>query len=701
MNQIRRLLINLINDLYLFTFNLKETIYHHVTSYEVQLIKETEIFNSFEKNKFDEMIASISLVKFKKGHLFKEGEEENAFYIVKEGSVQVFNVLCGKKIILANLNTGNYFGDVAFLGQARISRHENIEVLKDSTILIKIDKKFLIHILDMDKELKKRLINKGCKQALHALSKSRNLYNDIISFILEIENPIFLEKNKNDEIFHYGDEPDNVYIVIHGEVELRIPDINFKIERTIILHKGQLFGELGVIRNKPRSATAIAYTYVRLLIIEVEYFKKKLIEFSHIQKMLYRLQQLYRFPLRGTVDQYIESVAGKGILIRSVYKIDTNRIIVSNKFLEQDKFIMKEINESYKKYYYYQSDLLQIKLGTFSNKILYIELSGIWNDMQYACKALLDNEKIDDEVFLGFEKNGIFKLKIEDINEDEIICLCMSVTKNQLQSLIDNGINDIESLSKETGACTMCMGCQPRILELLGVDSWFSANMKLLISHTEDIASYIITPIKSKFNLYTPGQHIILQAKIGGSWIERPFTITGKINDGVRITIKKYPQGLLSQWLVKKANAMLDIRVSQPIGSFILNDKSSSIALCFAGGIGITPFFAFAEYLSQIKTSKKLNIIYCASFNENFIFKDEFNEIIENNPNINIEYRESKTEGRLTKDVILKYVKKYIDSDIYICGSEGFVEFVRDVLISNNCNKTKIFFEKFLYKMSH
>ena len=53
-----------------------------------------------------------------------------------------------------------------------------------------------------------------------------------------------------------------------------------------------------------------------------------------------------------------------------------------------------------------------------------------------------------------------------DIKND-IICRCSGTTTGQIKKYIDRGVNDLESLSQATGACSGCGACDTDILALI------------------------------------------------------------------------------------------------------------------------------------------------------------------------------------------------------------------------------------------
>ncbi len=49
----------------------------------------------------------------------------------------------------------------------------------------------------------------------------------------------------------------------------------------------------------------------------------------------------------------------------------------------------------------------------------------------------------------------------------DVICGCSGTTTGQIKRLVDHGADDLESLSRASGACSGCGACEPDILALL------------------------------------------------------------------------------------------------------------------------------------------------------------------------------------------------------------------------------------------
>ncbi len=86
-----------------------------------------------------------------------------------------------------------------------------------------------------------------------------------------------------DIIFHGGDQSDCAYIIEEGQVEIFVESNETIID---ILNEGELFGEMGVLDQSPRSTSARALTTVTLLEVKTQQITNRLAESDPIVKAL-------------------------------------------------------------------------------------------------------------------------------------------------------------------------------------------------------------------------------------------------------------------------------------------------------------------------------------------------------------------------------------------------------------------------------
>jgi CRP-like cAMP-binding protein len=99
------------------------------------LIESSHLFKSLDEDGRKQILASGELVRFDAGTVILfEGEEGDAFYLLKKGSVWVSTRRGGKDVRLATLARGAFFGEVAVLsGQPRtatVTAAEPVEAVR-------------------------------------------------------------------------------------------------------------------------------------------------------------------------------------------------------------------------------------------------------------------------------------------------------------------------------------------------------------------------------------------------------------------------------------------------------------------------------------------------------------------------------------------------------------------------------------------
>ncbi len=93
----------------------------------LKILKTVPLFETLSEEEDKEIILHITM-QFYPAHysLFKKGDEGNAMYIIKSGTVQLGDI--------ATLNEGEFFGEMAFIDAA--PRMSSAETLSDCEIFI-------------------------------------------------------------------------------------------------------------------------------------------------------------------------------------------------------------------------------------------------------------------------------------------------------------------------------------------------------------------------------------------------------------------------------------------------------------------------------------------------------------------------------------------------------------------------------------
>lgn len=386
---------------------------HQATGDEIALILSTNLFRKMTEDELAKLISSITIRKYQSGDLIlEEGEAGNELFIISDGTASVFITdEAGNKIQLKVLLPGNYFGEQAVSGEKFKTRNASIEAISDIS-LIRIQGKYVSQLLREDASFKSLVEERKVNQAMNIVAHASIFQKEIESLLTNIDNPHVLEFRNKECIFKAGDKADRVYMVIQGKVKLLIPHKNNASISELIINKGHLFGELGVMNNTPRAATAIADGNVRLLGIEGDDFKNDVSISDSFKAKLASLQRMYALPLRGSIEQYTRVVPSRGISIMNIYKLDDGRVVHSAKLLDQDEFTMWSEDNANAKSIKYESGSDHVELFVHEHRLTGIKSNGNYDALPELCYMLLDSVNIEAEDIELFQRTGKLKESI-------------------------------------------------------------------------------------------------------------------------------------------------------------------------------------------------------------------------------------------------------------------------------------------------
>jgi CRP/FNR family cyclic AMP-dependent transcriptional regulator len=144
------------------------------------------------------------------------------------------------------------------------------------------------------------------KEALSKIYLFRELTPDEMDVLISISKE--KKVKKNEIIFKEGDVGDTFYLIILGSVRISTMVPGVGEEALTILKEGEYFGEMALIDDAPRSASAIANDDTRLLLIEKDDFRKLLAKDTGIAyKLLWVFTKTLSARLRKT-DEQLKSI---------------------------------------------------------------------------------------------------------------------------------------------------------------------------------------------------------------------------------------------------------------------------------------------------------------------------------------------------------------------------------------------------------
>jgi len=302
-------------------------------------------------------------ITYNKGDvIFREGDMGDNMYIIQSGAVEISRIKDGVKHVLAILENGNFFGEMALIDSrsrsataTSISRSRLLLLTRDTLMeRVRKDPGVVIHLLntlckrltETNLSLRNRVLgDEQLRFALECRRRNRHLpgrgkaggdgtassaeNSDIpeqlgitavtgytqhkaTDFFIDRKECIVIESGEI--IFRRGDAGDCLYIISEGEVEISLGEDTGK-HTLATLGPGEFFGEMSIITGQPRTADASAVKRSLVLSIKKEDFLSRIQ--AEPEMAVYILQGLI-LRLRMMLTALADPKKSLNIMIRNI-----------------------------------------------------------------------------------------------------------------------------------------------------------------------------------------------------------------------------------------------------------------------------------------------------------------------------------------------------------------------------------------------
>lgn len=659
------------------------------------ILHRISFFKYFDELDLQDVIHEGQQENFPAGTLIiREGDIGARFYVILSGSVRVFtHNKQGEEIVLARLEAGDYFGEQALLTKKPLRRNASIRTLTPVSLL-SYSHDVLQKQLQPNPDLLSLLKSHGEKQLITKLAKQLENNKDN-AFLLSLFNnkKHFIPRQI---IFRQDDLSQKVYYLVQGSIEIRIYTDTARIKNRTQIQPGQFFGELGVLNKAPRFGTAIALSDVDLFEINGDVFTSAYQQHANLQALMDTMIRIYQIPRLGMMMQYQGIFLGKPAIYMVMQK-QNGEIIITTRVIHAEIFAIAYSDLTHCQSYTFQENadhFREIKLC--QHQLLSVVSVGSWNDLDEIARLVYEKSFIHENQLTSFLQSGILSTQTSSFTKEGYVCICMQITYSQINALIKTGLTTLTDIAKKTGASTVCGGCRPYIMELLGEDAWYYVRIHQIKIQTSNIRSFQLQLISNETPSYQAGQHVVVSAYINENWVARSYTLTSTEEENYyEITVKKEPKGWFSSWLFNYGKKDLILRISEPQGEFIFLPEKKQPAVCLVAGVGVTPAIAFARKLLQGHHLRKLYIDYSVRNQHEIAFLDEIKKWREQEFNIEIKIRITSEEGRLQQ--IQTILAAYPDAEYFICGPRDYETDMLQQLKTHGIQSNQIFVETFIH----
>jgi CRP-like cAMP-binding protein len=260
-------------------------------------LREVELLSHFSDEQIAQLSRCTSRVRYPEGAIvLKEGDTTIDAYLIDRGEVRIHRDTPYGTYVLADLGPGELFGETSFIDQS--ARSGDALVLVDTALfplnslalsaMTERDRRFTLALYwtfwkSLSKKLRRANESLGrfdfgggeaapplpaapeagsadFRVGLHA---KQDLFREQKLSSLEINFLSTLSKEKRlaagEVLFREGDPGEHLYVVLEGQVRISKNLSGAGEEALAIMGRGDYFGEMALIDEKPRSADARAH----------------------------------------------------------------------------------------------------------------------------------------------------------------------------------------------------------------------------------------------------------------------------------------------------------------------------------------------------------------------------------------------------------------------------------------------------------
>ncbi|OUS01665.1 flavodoxin reductase [Flavobacteriales bacterium 33_180_T64] len=214
--------------------------------------------------------------------------------------------------------------------------------------------------------------------------------------------------------------------------------------------------------------------------------------------------------------------------------------------------------------------------------------------------------------------------------------------------------------------------------------------------------------LKNAFQ-FKAGQYITLKTVINGNEIRRDYSLCVSPKSGeLKVAVKEVKDGTFSAYANHQLHAGDVLEVAPPKGRFVFepNDSKTKNIAVFTAGSGITPVLSIIKCALEEEIQSKIILVYGNRTTKDTMFLNQLLELQHQySSRFSVQFVFSQADegdaifGRIEKSTVnyvMKNKYKHLDVDAYyLCGPEGMIHTVKDILTEHDVDEARIHFELF------
>ena len=191
---------------------------------------------------------------------------------------------------------------------------------------------------------------------------------------------------------------------------------------------------------------------------------------------------------------------------------------------------------------------------------------------------------------------------------------------------------------------------------------------------TRDAVTLVIRPGRG-WRSHLPGQYVRVGVDVDGVRQWRAYSLTsatGRPDGCITITVKAIPDGVVSNYLVRRARVGTVLQLDQAAGEFTLGSPAPAKILFVTAGSGVTPVMGMLRNLSATAATD-VTVVHSAPTAADVIFGGEL-RMLAGQGRIRLVEIHTDTDGVLAVNGLERTVGDLADRHTWACGPVGLLD---------------------------
>ncbi len=233
----------------------------------------------------------------------------------------------------------------------------------------------------------------------------------------------------------------------------------------------------------------------------------------------------------------------------------------------------------------------------------------------------------------------------------------------------------------------------------INTQTWANGRHKVrcvkVIKETWDVRTFCFMAEQPVIFFFKPGQFVTLELDIDNEQIMRSYTISSSpsVPYSFSITIKRIPDGKVSNWLHDNIEVGSTLAVHGPVGAFNCIDYPADKVLFLSGGVGITPVMSMARWFFDTNVDIDMIFSHSARTPRDIIYQRELEHMCARIDNFSLHLICETCEngqawhgyrGFLDQAKLEMIAPDFMDREIFCCGPTPYMDAVKKILNANN-----------------